>query len=55
MKIEGPTIIEEPTTTVVAFPKTAAQVSKYHNYIIKINDRAVDPCQGLTILDLDSW
>ncbi|MFD1707895.1 hydantoinase/oxoprolinase family protein [Siminovitchia sediminis] len=35
-KVDGPAIIEEPTTNLVVFPGEAAMVSKYGNYIVDL-------------------
>ncbi len=39
MKVKGPCIIEEPTTTVVVFPGMSAVVSNNYHYILNCNDR----------------
>ena len=39
MKVKGPCIIEEPTTTVVVFPSMSAVVSNNYHYILNCNER----------------
>ena len=39
MKVKGPCIIEEPTTTVVVFPGMSAVVSNNYHYILNCNER----------------
>jgi len=36
MVIEGPAIIDEPTTTVVVYPETSATVTPLRNYLLEI-------------------
>lgn len=36
MVIEGPAIIDEPTTTVVIYPGTSATITPFHNYLLEI-------------------
>lgn len=36
MVIEGPAIIDEPTTTVVVYPGTSATVTPLRNYLLEI-------------------
>ena len=38
MKVRGPCIIEEPTTTVVVFPGMSAVVSNDNHYILNCNE-----------------
>nr|MDO8091058.1 hydantoinase/oxoprolinase family protein [Candidatus Sigynarchaeota archaeon] len=35
-KIDGPAIVEEPTTTIVVPPKSSLSVTKYGNYLIRV-------------------
>ncbi|XPP27277.1 MAG: hydantoinase/oxoprolinase family protein [Leucobacter sp.] len=35
-RIPGPAIIEEPTTTIVVYPGTVAEVTPYRNYLISV-------------------
>ena len=35
--IEGPAIIQEPTSTLVVFPNCSASVSRFGNYLIELN------------------
>ena len=36
MQLHGPAIIEEPTTTIVLYPHSVAQVAPLNNYLISI-------------------
>jgi N-methylhydantoinase A len=36
--IEGPAIIDEPTTTIVVYPQSRARVTELHNYLLEIAD-----------------
>jgi N-methylhydantoinase A len=36
-EIEGPAIIEEPTTTIVLYPQSRAQVTALGNYLIAMH------------------
>jgi N-methylhydantoinase A len=37
MRVEGPAVIQEPTTTIVVYPQSVAQVTPLHNYLISLN------------------
>ena len=34
--IDGPAIIDEPTTTIVVYPRSRARVTEMHNYLLEI-------------------
>lgn len=36
--IEGPAIIDEPTTTIVVYPQSRARVTELHNYLLEVAD-----------------
>lgn len=36
-RIEGPAIIDEPTTTIVIYPSSSAQVTEFGNYLLEID------------------
>ena len=38
-KVEGPAIIEEPTTTIVVYPGYSATVTRFDNYLLETNAR----------------
>jgi hypothetical protein len=37
MRIEGPAIIREPTTTVVVYPGSAAAITRLGNYLLEVD------------------
>src|SRR5262249_27153871 len=37
MRVDGPAIIEEPTTTIVIYPESVSRVTPLNNYLISIN------------------
>jgi N-methylhydantoinase A len=37
MRIEGPAIIREPTTTVVVYPGSAATITRLGNYLLEVD------------------
>jgi N-methylhydantoinase A len=37
MAMDGPAVIEEPTTTIVLYPKSSGRVTSLGNYVITIN------------------
>jgi N-methylhydantoinase A len=36
MIVEGPGIIDEPTTTIVVYPGNRARVTELHNYLLEV-------------------
>ena len=38
MTVEGPAIIDEPTTTIVVYPGSRARVTELHNYLLEVGD-----------------
>jgi N-methylhydantoinase A len=38
MTLEGPAIIDEPTTTIVVYPGSRARVTELHNYLLEVGD-----------------
>jgi N-methylhydantoinase A len=38
MMVEGPAIIDEPTTTIVVYPGSRARVTELHNYLLEVGD-----------------
>ena len=36
MVVEGPAIIDEPTTTIVVYPGSSARVTELHNYLLEV-------------------
>ena len=36
MAVEGPAIIDEPTTTIVVYPGSHARVTELHNYLLEV-------------------
>jgi len=36
MAVEGPAIIDEPTTTIVVYPGSRARVTELHNYLLEV-------------------
>jgi N-methylhydantoinase A len=36
--IAGPAIVEEPTTTLVIYPGMSAQVSRFGNYLLRVDE-----------------
>lgn len=38
MGIDGPAIIDEPTTTIVVYPGSRARVTELHNYLFEVGD-----------------
>ena len=38
MTVEGPAIIDEPTTTIVVYPESRARVTELHNYLLEVGD-----------------
>jgi N-methylhydantoinase A len=36
MEVEGPAIIDEPTTTIVVYPGSRARVTELHNYLLEV-------------------
>jgi N-methylhydantoinase A len=36
MVVEGPAIIDEPTTTIVVYPQSRARVTELHNYLLEV-------------------
>jgi hypothetical protein len=42
MVIQGPAVIAEPTTTVVVYPDSRAEVLAGDNYLLSIGDRPED-------------
>ena len=36
MVVEGPAIIDEPTTTIVVYPGSRARVTELHNYLLEV-------------------
>ncbi|HEY2524901.1 MAG TPA: hydantoinase/oxoprolinase family protein [Candidatus Binataceae bacterium] len=38
MMLEGPAIIDEPTTTIVVYPGSRARVTELHNYLLEVGD-----------------
>ncbi|HZO83553.1 MAG TPA: hydantoinase/oxoprolinase family protein [Candidatus Binataceae bacterium] len=38
MTIDGPAIVDEPTTTIVVYPGSRARVTELHNYLLEVGD-----------------
>jgi len=38
MTVEGPAIVDEPTTTIVVYPGSRARVTELHNYLLEVGD-----------------
>jgi N-methylhydantoinase A len=38
MTVEGPAIIDEPTTTIVVYPGSRVRVTELHNYLLEVGD-----------------
>jgi hypothetical protein len=45
MSIEGPAMIDEPTTTIVIYPNNTVRVTELHNYLFEVAETESSPAR----------